>query len=154
LRRWIEEDHAGLLLEQRFIEAARQWAASGRHESELYRGPRLADVAERAANTADDTAGTLPATAAEFLDAALAHQRETEARERRGGHRLRLLAAVLAGLLVISLTATGIAVYTRGKLVTEADAGRSSELAGTALSLRSATRRATGAGGIPDLPHP
>jgi len=144
LRTWIEDDRAGLLLEQRLIESAQQWDIHGRHESELYRGPRLAEIADRVGarpahnphGSTNNTQTGLPTVAGEFLRASLEHEHEIRQRERRGVRILRALVGVLGGLLLISIAATGITVGTRVELVAQRDAAQSRELAGTALALR------------------
>ena len=42
LRRWLDEDRAGIRLHRQLSDAARLWEAGGREPSDLYRGARLA----------------------------------------------------------------------------------------------------------------
>ncbi|MER7760164.1 hypothetical protein [Streptomyces sp. NPDC097619] len=46
LRRWIEEDRAGLVVRQQLSDAADAWDRSGRSEEDCYRGSRLVAVVE------------------------------------------------------------------------------------------------------------
>ncbi len=38
LREWIDTDRAGLLVQQRLVEAAEAWKREGRHQAGLYQG--------------------------------------------------------------------------------------------------------------------
>lgn len=46
LRRWLDEDQAGLRLHRHLTESALAWDQMGREAGELYRGPRLAQALE------------------------------------------------------------------------------------------------------------
>ena len=48
LRRWLEEDRAGIRAHRQLGDAARLWDAGGRETSDLYRGARLAGAIELA----------------------------------------------------------------------------------------------------------
>ena len=78
LRRWIEEDRAGLRILRRLTEAAREWQPT-KDESLLYRGARLAQAAEW--RERNETA--LNQLEQEFLNASLAAQRAVEHRRKR-----------------------------------------------------------------------
>ncbi len=78
LRRWIEEDRAGLRILRRLTEAAREWQPT-KDESLLYRGARLAQAAEW--HERNETA--LNKLEREFLNASLAAQRAVEHRRKR-----------------------------------------------------------------------
>lgn len=54
LRDWLDEDRAGLRTHRRLTEAAEEWDRSGRDESYLYHGTRLAEAKEWAKAHADD----------------------------------------------------------------------------------------------------
>jgi WD40 repeat protein len=101
LRRWIEEDRAGLRVHLRLAEAALEWDKTGRDSSALYRGVRLAQAVEW--RQGKDAA--LNDLERAFLDAGIALERqEIESRERLrqrviGGLSVALaIFAVLAGL--------------------------------------------------------
>jgi WD40 repeat protein len=54
LRRWLEENRAGLRLHRQLTEAAQEWDRTGRDDGMLYRGARLAQALEWAAGHAGD----------------------------------------------------------------------------------------------------
>jgi WD40 repeat protein/energy-coupling factor transporter ATP-binding protein EcfA2 len=89
LRRWIEEDRAGLRIHRRLTEAAREWLPA-RDESLLYRGARLSQAVEWRERNAD----ALNPAEREFLDASLAAEHAVERR------RKRVLIGLAAGLVV------------------------------------------------------
>jgi WD40 repeat protein len=101
LRRWIEEDRAGLRVHLRLAEAALEWDKTGRDSSALYRGVRLAQAVEW--RQGKDAA--LNDLERAFLDAGIALERQ-EAKDRErlrrrviGGLSVALaIFAVLAGL--------------------------------------------------------
>lgn len=74
LREWIEQDRAALHTHQRFTEAASEWQNSGRDESFLYHGTRLAHAEEWASTYADD----LNPMEQAFLDASLVLRKQAE----------------------------------------------------------------------------
>jgi WD40 repeat protein/energy-coupling factor transporter ATP-binding protein EcfA2 len=88
LRKWIEEDRAGLRILRRLTEAAREWQPT-KDESLLYRGARLAQAVEW--RERNETA--LNPLEREFLDASVAAQRAVERR------RKRLIIGLAAGLI-------------------------------------------------------
>ncbi|HWT01986.1 MAG TPA: TIR domain-containing protein [Pyrinomonadaceae bacterium] len=89
LRKWIEEDRAGLRILRRLTEVAREWQPT-KDESLLYRGARLAQACEwRERNEA-----ALNELEREFLDASLAARRAVERRKRHA------FIALAAGLVV------------------------------------------------------
>ncbi|MDQ2788862.1 MAG: DNA-binding protein, partial [Actinomycetota bacterium] len=93
LRQWINADREGLLLEQRLDEAAKAWDRDGRHDSDLYRGHRLAALRERL----DAADPRLPALTSAFLHASVTRERAEELGVLRRG-RMRKLIAVLSSL--------------------------------------------------------
>lgn len=98
LRQWIEVDRAGLRTHRRLGEAAREWQATGREESFLYEGARLAVAREWvAAHSADLNQGER-----EFLEAS--ERKATQTRKRK--RRVRTVALGLS-LLVLVLGAGG-----------------------------------------------
>jgi WD40 repeat protein len=89
LRKWIEEDRAGLRILRRLTEVAREWQPT-KDESLLYRGARLAQAAE----WRERNEGALNELEREFLDASMAAQRAVERRKRQA------MIALAAGLVV------------------------------------------------------
>jgi len=132
LRAWIDNDRAGLLLEQRLVAAADAWDREGRHDSDLYRGPRLAAVQERV----DAVDPTLPSPAPEFLRACVERERAEQDSVLRRARRLRQFVAVLSCLVLLAATTTTLVVVSRNDLARQRDAGVSREVADAALALR------------------
>jgi WD40 repeat protein len=104
LRRWIEEDRAGLRVHRRLTEAALEWDKTGRDNGSLYRGTRLAQAIE----WRQGKEASLNDLERAFLDAGLALERqeiESSERVRRrviGGLSVALaIFAVLAGLALL-----------------------------------------------------
>lgn len=140
LARWLEDDAAGRAVRRHLAPAARDWAARGRPDEELYRGARLVAALE----WADDLNADVTPVEKQFLDASRARtDAELEdARERvrvqaQARSRTRRLAIGLAAVLVVALVAAGLAVgsqrtATRTSLV--ADANRLAALSGRAGS--------------------
>lgn len=132
LRRWIDSDRPGLLLEQRLAAAAEAWDRDGRHDSDLYRGLRLASVQERV--DANDPA--LPSVAREFLHASIACAQAEQQRLVRHTRRLRQLVAALSCLVLIAATTTALAVISRDEIAAQRDESMSREVAKVASGLR------------------
>ncbi|MFF4158564.1 helix-turn-helix domain-containing protein [Streptomyces sp. NPDC001678] len=107
LRRWVDDDRAGLHVHQRLAETAAAWAAEGRDSGLLYRGGRLAAAREWAAAPGRHT--VLGSATRAFLDASVHHDDAKRRAKRRAVKRLRTLASVLATLLVLALTAGTVA---------------------------------------------
>ncbi len=131
LRQWINADREGLLLEQRLDEAAKSWDRDGRHESDLYRGHRLAALRDRL-NAAESR---LPVLTSDFLSASVDRERADCLGALRRG-RLRKLITALSALVLMAATATVFAVQSRNDAVRSAKAALSSEASGTAIRLR------------------
>src|SRR4029453_13472537 len=91
LRRWLDEDRAGLRLQRRITEAAEEWQHSNRDDDLLYRGARLIQAQEwRARHEVE-----LNPREREFLAASIAlkqrleeHEREQQQRELEAAQRL------------------------------------------------------------------
>ncbi|MFC0106552.1 nSTAND1 domain-containing NTPase [Kibdelosporangium aridum] len=127
LRDWIQADRARLLVEQRLLEAAEAWERDGRHDSDLYRGHRLAAVLE------------LPNPAAkEFVRASVERERAEQRAAARRTRRLRQMVAVLSCLVLIAAAMTVITVVSRQDIAAQRDIGVSRQVASTAIALRSA----------------
>src|SRR5207249_4879344 len=78
LRRWLDEDRAGLRIQRRITETAAEWQRSSRDDDLLYRGARLIQAQEwRARHEAE-----LNPLEREFLDASIALKQRLEERER------------------------------------------------------------------------
>ncbi|MEW9553216.1 helix-turn-helix domain-containing protein [Nonomuraea sp. NPDC050783] len=134
LRSWLEEDRAGLAVGRDLAAAATTWDRADRTPDALYRGTRLAVAREWAERVAGHAApGRL---AREFLDASLALERARADAERRATRRLRLLAAVLAVLLVLAGTAVVVAVRQQSLAARQRDAVLSGKVADDAVALR------------------
>ncbi|MBB4795964.1 caspase, EACC1-associated type [Streptomyces nodosus] len=105
LRRWIDTSRAGLLVQQKLLDAAESWERSGRDPSGLYRGSQLELVRDQFGDPGR-SGSRLGQSATEFFTAS--------ARAERQRRRVRTGTVVtLALLLVASLVATGFAVKGR-----------------------------------------
>lgn len=136
LQQWINADREDLLLQQRLIQAAEAWDRDGRHESDLYRGHRLAALSGRLA-AADSP---FPGLVTQFLRAAVDRER-TDARRAR----LRKLTAVLSALVVMAAaTATAFAIQSgQSQLDSAVQLGKealSTSASGEAIRLRTSDR--------------
>ena len=120
LRRWLDEDRAGIRAHQQLGDAARLWDAGGREASDLYRGARLAAALE----LVESRRAQLNATERAFLDAAAEEADRERSAERRTNRRLRALLAGGAVLLVAALLGGVLAVLSRN---TAQDAERAAE---------------------------
>ena len=134
LRRWLEEDRAGIRAHRQLGDAARLWDAGGRETSDLYRGARLAGAVE----LAQGGRAELNATERAFLDAGVAEDQREQRAERRANRRLRGLLAGAAVLLVLAVGAGILSVTQRNRAEAQAltsDAERVGALAQTAQDL-------------------
>jgi hypothetical protein len=118
LARWLEEDEQGRILRRHLAPAARDWAQSGRPDTELYRGARLASALDWAAGHTGD----LNPAETEFLEASraaadreLREQKERADREARARRRLRAVLACVLALLVFSAAVGAVALQQRGQ---------------------------------------
>ena len=119
LRGWIDADRAGLRVQRRLTDAAREWEELGREDGALYRGARLAEAVEFASEHDAD----LTDREQRFVDAGIElEQREQAAEEERRRKELddaRALAdaqrrakrrlMVAAGVLLLGLVGAGAA---------------------------------------------
>ncbi|MFF3209195.1 helix-turn-helix domain-containing protein [Streptomyces sp. NPDC002886] len=133
LRGWIRADRAGLLVHQHLAQAADEWVREARDPSVLYRGSRLAT----ARTWADELDGRsrLGPREASFLDASRAAE---ETRHRQELLRVRLhqrMLATLVVLLLLALTAGGVAYQQRAGALAQERTARSQALAARSLSL-------------------
>jgi len=134
LRQWIDESREGLRLHRELLTAAEDWEKVQRDEGALYRGVRLAQAQEWAANP--ENADELGRLEKEFIATSQAvserearekeeqRQRELEAAQKiaeeqkrraeeqaRAAERQRRLARVIAGVAVVAFLAAIIAVF-------------------------------------------
>ncbi|MEV4743569.1 helix-turn-helix domain-containing protein [Streptomyces sp. NPDC049555] len=106
LRRWVDDDRAGLHIHQRLAETAAVWEAEGRDGGLLYRGGRLATAREWASAPGRVVLGS---AARAFLDASIRHDDAKARAKKRRLRRLRTLTSVLTVLLVLASTAGTLA---------------------------------------------
>jgi WD40 repeat protein/DNA-binding SARP family transcriptional activator len=123
LRGWLEDDAEGRRLRRHLRAAARDWDAGGRDAAELYRGSRLAS----ALDWAGDHDRELNALEHAFLDAS----RTAAGRAQR---RLRMVLAVVGGLLVLAVVAGFVALDQRGNARDQAVAAEAQRLGAQALA--------------------
>jgi WD40 repeat protein/class 3 adenylate cyclase len=117
LRGWLEEDLQGHQLRQHLTQASKQWQATGRDVSELYRGARLSAALDWAATRGPD----LNELERDYLaESRQASERDAE-RQRRTNRRLRGLLVGTALFLVVALVAGGLALVQRGHAREEAE---------------------------------
>ncbi len=133
LRGWLEDDTGGRRIQHHLTQAADAWQAMGRADSELYGGTRLAQAVE----WRERTGPHLTPTEQTFLDASharidadLREAQQRAEREAAARRRTRRLASGLAGVLVLALVATGLAVrYQRDATARARDATAAGTLA-------------------------
>lgn len=123
LRKWIEEDRAGLRILRRLTEAAREWQAA-RDESLLYRGARLAQAIE----WREKNENALNETEREFLDASVAGKRAIERRRRR------VIIGLAAGFIIAVILAV-LALFQWWRANEQTQIALSRQLAATSLSV-------------------
>ncbi|MFM2078109.1 MAG: hypothetical protein RJA49_1999, partial [Actinomycetota bacterium] len=113
LREWLDEDREWLGELRGLAGAARLWESSGRDDADLYRGARLAVVAEMS----ETRAGALTPNESEFLDSSLqfadaervAIEERSLLRERQN-RRLRRSLVGLVAVVVLALITGGVAL--------------------------------------------
>ncbi|HET7488345.1 MAG TPA: BTAD domain-containing putative transcriptional regulator [Acidimicrobiales bacterium] len=116
---WLEEVRAELVLHRDLRAASRSWEAGGRSDDDLYRGARLAAASELVASH-----GEVEPLVSEFVEAS---RREADrAADERARHqavahrRLRRMLSLVAGLLVVALVASALAVRQTSRSTTAA----------------------------------
>ncbi len=130
LEDWLGEDAEARALRGHLIDAARQWDAGGRDDSELYRGARLAgalDFSSRDGRHLNELERSFVALSRE------ASERETR-RIRRTNRRLRGLLGAVALFLVVALIAAGIALVQGGHARRSATVALSQSLGAQAIA--------------------
>jgi WD40 repeat protein/transcriptional regulator with XRE-family HTH domain len=106
LRSWIDSGMEGLRTRRRITQGARTWDHTGRESAALWRGSQLAIAREWTAD--EHNRSSLPALAAEFVDASIAEEGVRRHAERRRARRLQAVVAMLSALLVV---VAGLVVY-------------------------------------------
>ena len=109
LRNWIGEDRDGVRILRRLTTSTAEWEASGRDDSELYRGIRLGTVEQ----WADEHEAELSTAEQAFLDASRAQRDADASLELRRVRRLRSLLAAVAVIAVFAMVAGLIAMVQR-----------------------------------------
>ena len=148
LQDWLAERELAAGLLQHLDQAATAWLGSGRQDTDLLRGARLAATIHWRAEHPED----LSPAETEFLDASdrmadaeLAASREQTAREARGRRRLRLVVVGLVVTVMLALGGGGVALIERSSARTAA------KLAEQAALTADASRLATLSLGAPDI---
>ncbi|MGW6867095.1 nSTAND1 domain-containing NTPase [Streptomyces sp. NPDC054912] len=127
LRRWIHSDRAGLLQRQQLADAAAAWVRGGRDAELLYRGSRLAAAGEWAEQ--QDGRDPPGPWEGEFLAASRAAEHGRRLRSLRRARTHRRLLVTLGLLLVLALTAGGLAFHQWSRAVEERLVAQSQALA-------------------------
>ena len=118
LRNWLTEDRDGLRLHRHLTESASAWQNLGRDADELYRGVRLSQVQEWAAQAGHEQ--ELTPLEAEYLHAARERE-EAEARERVLQYQRELESAHRLFLQERLSAARALAAQSKSKLAAEPD---------------------------------
>jgi WD40 repeat protein/transcriptional regulator with XRE-family HTH domain len=106
LRSWLEGGMEGLRTRRRITQGARAWEATGRERAALWRGSQLAVARDWVAD--EDNRASLPALAAEFVDASIAEDAALRRTQRR---RTRRLQGVVAALTALVVAVAALTVY-------------------------------------------
>jgi WD40 repeat protein len=134
LRGWLDEDETSTILYGQLAEDTARWRGTGNSRAVLYRGVQLAAVREAAHVWArdPDRYPALSASEAEFL-------RASDRAMARGRWRLRLLAGLVAVVVVAALAGAGIAVKdARSSAARQSTANVSQRLAAQSTALDAA----------------
>jgi WD40 repeat protein len=131
LQHWIAEDLQGHQLRQHLAQVARQWEASERETSELYRGARLSATLDWSAAHGQD----LNELEREFVQESRQAGEQENRRIRRTNRRLRGLLVGAAALLVVALIAGSVAFIQRGNARRSASAAEHSATVALSQSL-------------------
>jgi hypothetical protein len=105
LRGWLEDDRATWILHGQLTEDVAMWKSNKEDSSFLYRGTQLAAL-RQAAGAWETDQGRYPALTADEAN----FLRASNVAATRAGRQRRMLAAVLALLLIVALTGGGIAL--------------------------------------------
>jgi formylglycine-generating enzyme required for sulfatase activity len=120
LRRWLDEGRQELRLHRHLTESAREWERRARDPGELYRGARLLQAQEWAANRASQLNPLERAFLQASRDALLRERRAARQREHRDA-RQRWAALAAAALLTLTLTLTLIILAWEGQLTAQSN---------------------------------
>lgn len=155
LRSWLEENREGLRLHRQLTEAAQEWAGMERAPDMLYRGARLAQTREWVSKHKDELneleseflAKSIEAVERETIEREAQRRRELDAARKlaetekqhaeeqaRSAGKLRKRALYLAGVLVITLVMTVMAVLFGRQAQTASRLATSRELAAASIS--------------------
>ncbi|MEU9987111.1 hypothetical protein AB0E10_09950 [Streptomyces sp. NPDC048045] len=132
LRGWLAEDREQILLHRRLTDASADWEAQDRDPHALYRGARLAAALDLAA--ADGS--RLTSRERCFLDASRDGQASELAAARRRTVRLRQLVTLLTVLVVVAVTAGGLAVGSRNSAIQQRNVAIARKAAADAAEIR------------------
>ncbi len=139
LRGWVADDSQHLAVRSRLHDAAVLWDGQGRHDSDLIRGHRLAQVVE-SLERAHTTLSTVDAAFVEASRSAetveLQHRQAEAQRERRTNRRLRFLLASVGCLLAVAMAAATVALVQRERADDEAAAARIASLLSNSSALQ------------------
>ncbi|MBV9845549.1 MAG: WD40 repeat domain-containing protein [Kutzneria sp.] len=131
LSQWLAADRATMLAHRQLADDAAVWDSLHRDPGALYRGTRLAVAGE----LADEDNVLLTELEQEFLDASFAVQAAELQAGRRRTRNLRLLAVVLAALLVLTTIATVSAVRANREITAQRDSILAAQVATQAVHL-------------------
>ncbi|MET0526723.1 MAG: hypothetical protein ABWZ91_18100, partial [Nocardioides sp.] len=150
LRTWLDDDVEGQRLFRHLAGAADAWDAMARPESELYRGTRLARTVEwreRARPDLNDNESEFLAASTTLAEREASAAESRVRRERRTNRRLRAALVAVGALLVLTLVAGLLAVFSADRAARERDAAaRDRDRAAAAADLADARR--AGAQGV------
>ena len=127
---WVDEERDALRAHRHLTASAAGWDAGGREPSELYRGPRLAAVAEWLA-----VGPQLSALESAFLAAGREECERDERSRARAHRRLRLLLTGTALGLAAALVAGSLALVQRDRATAARDRADVARLAAVSRSL-------------------
>jgi len=136
LRRWLEEDRAGIRLHRELGNAARIWDTGGREAGDLFRGTRLGAAADWAAQHPN----ALNATERAFLDASVEESEHERRAQLRANRRLRILLAGVGLLLVAAVIAGVVALSQRASARDAARAEAAQRLGAEAVTVSGVDR--------------
>ncbi|MER6948708.1 serine/threonine-protein kinase [Nonomuraea sp. NPDC000554] len=127
LRMWVDADREGLAVLSQITSAARHWTEHGRRDGDLLQGSRLEQALSWAATGRRHV--TLTPRERDFLQAGTALTRKRT--------RLKTLTTTaLAGLLVVSLVAGGLALWQRQQATEQRDVLTAKQVAAEADRMR------------------
>ncbi|MFD1537002.1 WD40 repeat domain-containing serine/threonine protein kinase [Nonomuraea guangzhouensis] len=127
LRMWVDADREGLAVLSQITSAARHWTDNGRRDGDLLQGSRLEHALSWAATGRRHV--TLTPRERDFLQAGTALTRKR-------ARRRALTTTALAALLVVSLVASGLALWQRQQATGQRDVVTAKQVAAEADRLR------------------